>query len=130
MNNQEREVLEAIEDNLSQQDNRNAIMLAEQIRLLLRQPDDSVSLDGLSEVTKKLIGQIVARDQHGLKKYGTNLDREDLNLREWLQHMAEELMDGAGYALAAKRVTEIQEQQLQNLESRVLYLEKYNGRQA
>lgn len=130
MNNQEREVLEAIEDNLSQQDNRNAIMLAEQIRLLLRQPDDSVSLDGLSEVTKKLIGQIVARDQHGLKKYGTNLDREDLNLREWLQHMAEELMDGAGYALAAKRVNEIQEQQLQNLESRVLYLEKYNGRQA
>lgn len=127
MNNQEREVLEAIEDNLSQQDNRNAIMLAEQIRLLLRQPDDSVSLDGLSEVTKKLIGQIVARDQHGLKKYGTNLDREDLNLREWLQHMAEELMDGAGYALAAKRVNEIQEQQLQNLESRVLYLEKYNG---
>lgn len=128
MNNQEREVLEAIEDNLSQQDNRNAIMLAEQIRLLLRQPDDSVSLDGLSEVTKKLIGQIVARDQHGLKKYGTNLDREDLNLREWLQHMAEELMDGAGYALAAKRVNEIQEQQLQNLESRVLYLEKYNER--
>lgn len=53
----------------------------------------------VSEVTR----QLIERDQAGRKKYGTTLDRDDLTLAEWLQHMAEELLDGAGYALAAKR---------------------------
>lgn len=52
-----------------------------------------------SEVTR----QLIERDAHGQRKYGTSLDRTDLNLGDWLQHQAEELMDGAGYALAAKR---------------------------
>ena len=56
-----------------------------------------------SKITQQLITQIVDRDIHGAKKYGTTLDRKDLTLSQWLQHMAEELMDGAGYALAAKR---------------------------
>lgn len=53
----------------------------------------------ISEVTR----QLIERDQRGRKKYGTSLDREDLTHDEWLQHLAEELMDAAGYALAAKR---------------------------
>lgn len=53
----------------------------------------------VSDVTR----QLIERDQRGLKKYGTNLDRTDLSLSDWLQHMAEELLDAAGYALAAKR---------------------------
>ena len=56
-----------------------------------------------SKITQQLITQIVDRDIHGAKKYGTTLDRKDLTLSQWLQHMAEELMDGAGYALAARR---------------------------
>lgn len=56
-----------------------------------------------SEVTAQLIDQILQRDAHGHAKYGVTLDRDDLCLSDWLQHMAEELMDGAGYALAAKR---------------------------
>ena len=47
--------------------------------------------------------QLLTRDAHGQRKYGTSLDRTDLTLGDWLQHQAEELMDGAGYALAAKR---------------------------
>lgn len=57
-----------------------------------------------SEITKEVVRQIVDRDNHGQKKYGVTLDRDDLSLSDWLQHMAEELMDGAHYALAAKRV--------------------------
>ncbi len=56
-----------------------------------------------SKITQALITQIVERDLHGRKKYGVTLDRDDLTPNQWLQHMAEELMDGAGYALAAKR---------------------------
>lgn len=56
-----------------------------------------------SRVTQELVDQIVRRDAHGQAKYNASLDRGDLTLSQWLQHMAEELMDGAGYALAAKR---------------------------
>lgn len=65
-----------------------------------------INLEGLSDVSVALIMQIIERDRHGLAKYGVNLDRKDLTLPQWLQHMAEELMDGAGYALAAKRTEE------------------------
>lgn len=56
-----------------------------------------------SDVTRALLEQLIDRDAHGKAKYGVTLDRTDLNLGDWLQHQAEELMDGAGYALAAKR---------------------------
>jgi hypothetical protein len=56
----------------------------------------------ISEVTR----QLIERDRHGREKYGQTLDRTDLKLADWLQHQAEELMDGAGYALAAKREAE------------------------
>jgi len=38
-----------------------------------------------------------ARSQIGIKKYGTTLEREDLNELDWLTHLEEELMDGLGY---------------------------------
>ena len=37
------------------------------------------------------------RSQRGMQKYGTNLEREDLNLQEWLTHLQEELMDATLY---------------------------------
>ena len=37
------------------------------------------------------------RSQRGMKKYGTNLEREDLDLQEWLNHLQEELMDATLY---------------------------------
>lgn len=60
---------------------------------------DEPYIERVSEVTR----QLIERDAHGQRKYGTSLDRTDLSLGDWLQHQAEELMDGAGYALAAKR---------------------------
>lgn len=57
----------------------------------------------VSNTTQALIDLLKSRDASGLKKYGTTLDRGDLSHAEWLQHMAEELLDAAGYALAAKR---------------------------
>lgn len=59
-----------------------------------------------SNITRQLVEQVVSRDAAGRAKYGTTLDRTDLSLVDWLQHQAEELMDGAGYALAAKREAE------------------------
>lgn len=57
----------------------------------------------VSATTQRLIDLLIARDQAGRAKYGATLDRTDLTHEQWLQHMVEELLDGAGYALAAIR---------------------------
>ncbi|SEM70033.1 hypothetical protein SAMN04515666_11958 [Bosea lupini] len=40
---------------------------------------------------------LLRRSQLGIKKYGTTLERKDLNLRDWLQHTYEEHLDAANY---------------------------------
>lgn len=62
----------------------------------------------VSATTQKLIDMLIERDQAGRAKYGTTLDRTDLTLDQWLQHQVEELLDGAGYALAAMRTNQEQ----------------------
>ena len=57
----------------------------------------------VSATTQALIDLLRERDAAGRAKYGTTLDRTDLSRADWLQHLSEELLDGAGYALAAKR---------------------------
>lgn len=57
----------------------------------------------VSNTTAALIAMLQQRDAAGRAKYGATLDRTDLTLEQWLQHQVEELLDGAGYALAAMR---------------------------
>lgn len=40
---------------------------------------------------------LLKRSQVGIKKYGITLDRDDLTLRDWLQHAYEECLDQANY---------------------------------
>ena len=42
------------------------------------------------------------RSQTGIKKYGTTLERDDLNIIDWLTHLEEELMDGLLYLQVLK----------------------------
>lgn len=41
--------------------------------------------------------KLIARSVKGKAKYGVTTERTDLDLRQWLQHLQEELMDGAVY---------------------------------
>ena len=43
------------------------------------------------------------RSKQGLKKYGTNLDRKDIDLMGWLNHLQEELMDATLYIEKLKK---------------------------
>lgn len=70
---------------------------------LLREAAAALKPAEVSETTRRMIDLLVARDRVGLAKYGTTLDRTDLTRDQWLLHMVEELLDGAGYALAALR---------------------------
>jgi hypothetical protein len=43
------------------------------------------------------------RSQRGIRKYGTNLDRTDIDLIGWLDHLQEELMDATLYIEKLKK---------------------------
>jgi len=43
------------------------------------------------------------RSTQGQKKYGTNLDRKDIDLMGWLNHLQEELMDATLYIEKLKK---------------------------
>lgn len=57
-------------------------------------------------VVYSVISQFKQRADFGMKKYGTNLDRTDLSVLEWIQHAQEEHMDAILYLEKLKQ-TEI-----------------------
>ena len=48
-------------------------------------------------IVDSIIDRFVERAQVGMQKYGTNLDRTDLNLEQWLEHSIEEQLDNILY---------------------------------
>ena len=46
---------------------------------------------------QSVINKFSHRSEVGFAKYGTTLERKDLNLTEWLNHLQEELMDATLY---------------------------------
>lgn len=51
------------------------------------------SIDSLDSVVLSIVDKITSRAEIGLKKYNTNMDRQDLSIVEWINHSQEELMD-------------------------------------
>jgi hypothetical protein len=51
----------------------------------------------MDKIVHQLIIKYLQRSYEGQKKYGTTLDRNDLLLRDWMQHLQEELMDASLY---------------------------------
>lgn len=41
--------------------------------------------------------KLLDRSQVGIKKYGTTLERQDIDLAGWLSHLQQELMDACVY---------------------------------
>lgn len=54
-----------------------------------------------SKTLNQVLEQMNGREQLGLHKYGTTVDRDDLTLIEWLEHAKEEAMDQVLYLQAA-----------------------------
>ncbi len=44
-------------------------------------------------IVESVVEQFQKRSEVGMKKYGTNLERKDLSMYEWLSHAQEEAMD-------------------------------------
>jgi hypothetical protein len=58
------------------------------------------------EIKDKYVQQIKDKFEHrsqvGIKKYGTTLERGDLDKQDWLNHLEEELMDAILYLQVLK----------------------------
>jgi hypothetical protein len=48
-------------------------------------------------IVQAVVKRFVDRAKFGHEKYGTDLDRKDLTLEEWIQHAQDELHDGILY---------------------------------
>ena len=48
-------------------------------------------------IVESVIDQFKDRSNVGIKKYGVTLDRDDLTMLEWLNHLQQELMDATLY---------------------------------
>jgi len=54
-------------------------------------------MDQLDSIVTAVLQKYTERSLFGKKKYGTDLDRKDLTIVEWVQHTQEELMDATLY---------------------------------
>ena len=54
-------------------------------------------------IVNSVIKKFIERSNLGIIKYGTTLDRNDLQSIDWLNHLQEELMDGILYAERLKK---------------------------
>ena len=61
-------------------------------------PEPTPEVELPSFIVSEVINDLLRREEVGLKKYGTTVDRGDLSRKQWMQHFYEELLDGAVYA--------------------------------
>ena len=63
-------------------------------------------------IVQSVLNQFVERAKFGKQKYGTDLDRTDLEILDWIQHAQEEHMDAILYLEKLKK--EIQSKPKEN----------------
>jgi len=57
-------------------------------------------------IVDAVIQKFLQRSALGKEKYGVTLDREDLSVKDWIQHAQEELMDAILYLEKLKKTQE------------------------
>jgi hypothetical protein len=60
-------------------------------------------MESADSIVRAVCEKFLQRSAFGQKKYGTNLDRTDLSVLDWIQHAQEELMDGILYLEKLKK---------------------------
>lgn len=55
------------------------------------------TVEQTDSIVDSVIDQFITRAKFGKDKYNTDLDREDLGMVDWIQHLKEELQDAILY---------------------------------
>jgi hypothetical protein len=58
----------------------------------------------MDSIVRSVIDKFIQRAEFGKQKYGTDLDRTDLDLEDYLQHALEEHMDAILYLTKALKL--------------------------
>jgi hypothetical protein len=58
----------------------------------------------MDSIVQTIVDRFESRAKFGKQKYGTDLDRNDLSVIDWIQHIQDELHDGILYLEKLKQV--------------------------
>ena len=70
----------------------------------------------MTSTTEIAVNMLRSRAEIGLEKYGTSIDRTDLEVDAWCQHAIEEMLDGAQYLLRVKKESQAKDLRIAKLE--------------
>ncbi len=79
----------------------------------------------MSKIEDEVCEEIQERAAKGLTKYGVSMERGDLDIHEWLQHLLEELLDAAVYV---KRLQKEYAEMEKDLDKVIAITEEINRR--
>jgi hypothetical protein len=63
----------------------------------IRMENNTIDITQVDSVVKAVLDKFLTRAHIGKKKYGTDLDRNDLSTSDWISHAQDELMDAILY---------------------------------
>jgi hypothetical protein len=63
---------------------------------------DFITIDNKDTIVFKIAELLRSRSETGIRKYGTTLDRTDLEVKQWIDHAIEESLDHALYLMKLK----------------------------
>jgi hypothetical protein len=63
---------------------------------------DYITIDNKDTVVYRIAHLLRFRSETGIRKYGTTLDRTDLEVKQWIDHAIEESLDHALYLMKLK----------------------------
>ena len=64
---------------------------------------NTIDIENVDSVVTSVLEKFIQRSKFGKEKYGTDLDRTDLTVKDWITHAQEELMDGILYLEKLKK---------------------------
>jgi hypothetical protein len=64
---------------------------------------DNIKNENVDSIVGSVISKFLERSRIGKEKYGTDLDRTDLSLYDWILHAQEEHMDAILYLEKIKK---------------------------
>jgi len=71
--------------------------MSEQLQQDAQQQELSITRENTDSVVYSIIEKFKRRADFGRQKYKTDLDRKDLSLKQWYNHLHEELFDSILY---------------------------------
>jgi hypothetical protein len=63
---------------------------------------DFITIDNKDTIVFKIASLLRSRSETGIRKYGTTMDRTDLEVKQWIDHAIEESLDHALYLMKLK----------------------------